>query len=284
MNSISSNASASIPKNIGPSVRFEQVGTVGHIILCNPPDNRLGRQFADDLQSAVHQASGAKTRAVLVRAEGPNFGTGGDVAEWPGKTVDWFHTFISEVNQAYKAIETFRVPTIAAVRGKAVGGHFELVLHCDLIVAAETASFHAIETQTGMVPLAGGLQRLAERIGQSRTVDLLFRSQPLNGKEAKDIGLATQVVAEEDVEDVASALAERLASGPTKAYGTARALLKAWSSGGVAGADDIQMDLTMRLFDTTDAQQAFLSLKHAIEAGGDKSESEASATVSFIGS
>ena len=278
-----SNDPATVPENATPTVRFEQVDAVGHIILCDPPDNRIGRRFADDLQCAVHQASSARTRVVLVRAEGPNFGTGGDVARWPGKTVDWFHTFISEVNQAYKAIENLRVPTIAAVRGKAVGGHFELILHCDLIIAAESASFHATETQTGMVPLAGGLQRLAERIGRGRTIDLVFLSQPLNGDAAKDIGLATQVVAEADVEDVASALAQRLAAGPTMAYGTARALLKSWSSGGVAGADDVQMDLTMRLFDTTDAQQAFLSLKRAIESGGDKSQSEAASTVSFIG-
>jgi enoyl-CoA hydratase/carnithine racemase len=98
---------------------------------------------------------------LLVRAEGPSFGTGGAVAEWPSKSLRWFQTFIDEVNQAYRALEALRIPTIAAVRGYAIGGYFKFALHCDLLVTADTAAFHAIEIQTGMVPLAGGLQRLA---------------------------------------------------------------------------------------------------------------------------
>lgn len=86
-------------------VRFEQAGAVGTIILCDPPENELGRQWADDLRHAVHEASLAPIRALIVRAEGPNFGTGGAIAEWPGKDIRWFHTFIDEVNQAYRAIE-----------------------------------------------------------------------------------------------------------------------------------------------------------------------------------
>ena len=152
-------------------VKFEQTGAVGHLILCDPPENQLGRRWADDFRRAVHEASEAPIRALVVRAEGPNFGTGGEVAAWPGKDLRWFQTFIDEVNQAYRALEALRIPTVAAVRGKAIGGHFELVLHCDLIVAADTASFHAIESQTGMVPLAGGLQRLAELIGRGRTAE-----------------------------------------------------------------------------------------------------------------
>lgn len=249
-------------------VRFERVGAVGHIIQCDPPENQLGRRWADDFRQAVHQASIAGIRALVVRSEGPNFGTGSDVADWPGRDVHWFHTFIDEVNQGYRALEALRLPTVAAVRGKAVGGHFELVLHCDLIVAADTASFHAIETRTGMVQLAGGLPRLAE---------------PLPGRRAAEIGLATRVAADGEVDATAIGLAERLAAGPTLAYGAVRALLKAWSSGGVAGADKLLLDISMRLFGTDDAQGAFEALRQATAAGGDKSESEAAARITFDG-
>ena len=264
-------------------VKFEQTGAVGHIVLCDPPENQLGRRWADDFRQSVHEASGAGVRALVVRAEGPNFGTGGDVAAWPGKDVHWFHTFIDEVNQSFRALEALRVPTVAAVRGKAVGGHFELVLHCDLIVAAENASFHAIETRTGMVPLAGGMQRLADRIGRGRAAELVFLSNPLGGSRAGEIGLATRVVSDAEVEGVAIKMAGDLAAGPTLAYGAARALLKAWSAGGVAGADELLLDLSMRLFETNDAQQAFLALKNATSAGGDKSQSEAAARIAFTG-
>jgi enoyl-CoA hydratase/carnithine racemase len=264
-------------------VKFEQTGPVGHLILCDPPENQLGRLWANELRRVVHEASLAGIRALVVRAEGPNFGTGGYVAEWPGKDIHWFQTFIDEVNQAYRALEALRIPTLAAVRGKAIGGHFELVLHCDLLVAADTASFHAIESKTGMVPLAGGLQRLAERIGRSRTVELYFSSTPLSGIRAGELGLANYIVPAAEVDAVAIQLAERLAAGPTLAYGAAQALLKAWSAGGVAGADNLQLDLSMRLFETNDAQQAFAALKEAQAAGGDKSESEATAQIVFTG-
>ncbi len=264
-------------------VKFEQAGAVGHIVLCDPPENQLGRRWADDFRQSVREASRAGVRALVVRAEGPNFGTGGDVADWPGKDVDWFHTFIDEVNQSFRALEALRIPTVAAVRGKAVSGHFELVLHCDLIVAAETASFHAIETRTGMVPLAGGMQRLAERIGRGRAAGLVLLSDPLSGSRAGEIGLATRVVADAEVDAVAIEMAGDLAAGPTLAYGAARALLKAWSAGGVAGADEFLLDLSMRLFETNDAQQAFLALKNATSAGGDKSQSEAAARIAFTG-
>lgn len=266
-----------------PVVKFERIGSTGHVVLCNPPENQLDRHWANDLRQAVHDASGSGVRALVVRAEGPNFGTGGAVPEWPGKDVHWFHTFIDEVNQAYRAIEALRIPTIAAVRGKAIGGHFELVLHCDLIVAADTASFHAIESQTGMLPLAGGLQRLSERIGRGRTAELYLLSVPISGARAREMGLVNRVVEDSEVDIVAIELADRLAAGPTLAFGAALALLKSWSSGGIAGADEVLLDHSMRLFQSNDAQQAFAALKEAWEAGGDKSESEAAQQIAFTG-
>jgi enoyl-CoA hydratase/carnithine racemase len=103
-------------------VKFEQTGAIGHLILYDPPENQLGWRWVDGFRRAVHEASVAGIRALVVRAEGPNFGTGGAVAEWPGKDIHWFQTFIDEVNQAYRALEALRIPTIAAVRGNAIGG------------------------------------------------------------------------------------------------------------------------------------------------------------------
>jgi enoyl-CoA hydratase/carnithine racemase len=110
---------------------------------------------------------------LVVSSEGgEDFSFGGEVREWPGKHTDWFRTFIAEVNASYRALEILRVPTVAAVRGAAFGGAFELALSCDFLVAADNAVFRCIEVTTGFIPIAGGLQRLAERVGRSRGVQL----------------------------------------------------------------------------------------------------------------
>ena len=121
------------------TVRFEQDGAIGSIVLANPPFNRIDSAYATNLLDAVHRASESGIRVLVVRAEGPNFSFGGEVREWPGKDVNWFRTFVAEVNQSYRAIEALRVPTLASVQGIAMGGGFELALACDLIIAAEDA-------------------------------------------------------------------------------------------------------------------------------------------------
>lgn len=108
------------------TIRFDREEAIGHIVLANPPTNFLDRRFCECLGRAVHEASESDVRVVLVRAEGPNFSLGGEVREWPGKDINWFRTFVAEVNQSYRALEALRVPTIAAVQGIAFGGGFEL--------------------------------------------------------------------------------------------------------------------------------------------------------------
>src|ERR1700721_4709037 len=149
------------------TIRFERDGAIGNIVLANPPFNRLDRRFAEALRIAVHRASESDIRVLVVAAEGPHFSFGGEVREWPGKEVNWFRTFVAEVNLSYRAIEALRLPTIAAVQGVAFGGGFGLALNCDFIVAAENATFRCVEVTTGMLPIAGALQRLAARPGRN---------------------------------------------------------------------------------------------------------------------
>lgn len=245
------------------TVRFEQKEEVGHIVLANPPDQQIGLRFTEDLATAVHRAGASDIRALVVRAEGPHFGTGGDVPDWPGKSTDWFRTFIAEVNQSYAAIEALRVPTVAAVRGKAIGGHYELALRCDLIVAAQDATFSWVEATVGMAPLAGGVQRLADRIGRGRAAQHVLLSETLTGIEAGHIGLAGRVVPPSAVDATAQAIAEQVASGSKPANAAIQSLLKAWAGGGTPGADTMMLDLTMDLFATPHAQAAFREIEEA---------------------
>jgi enoyl-CoA hydratase/carnithine racemase len=201
----------------------------------------------------------------VVQAEGPHFSFGGEVREWPGKDVNWFRTFVAEVNLSYRAIEALTVPTIAAVQGIAFGGGFELALACDFVVVAENAVLRCVEVTTGMLPIAGALQRLAERVGRGRASRFAMLGEPIPGSLAGQLGIATQVVPEAELARAAEALARKLAVGPTKSYAATRTLLKAWSAGGVPAADAMMLDITMDLFNTEDCTRGFLNTAKAFD-------------------
>jgi enoyl-CoA hydratase/carnithine racemase len=248
------------------TIRFERSAAIGSIVLANPPFNRIDLRYASALREAVHAASESDIRVLVVRAEGPNFSMGGEVREWPGKDINWFRTFVAEVNTSYRAIEALRVPTIAVIRGLAFGGGFELALACDFVVAAEDAVFCCVEVTTGMLPIAGALQRLAERVGRGRASRFSMLGEPIAGRQAGELGIATHVVPDAKLETVANALAKRLASGPTRSYAATRTLLKAWSGGGITAADAMMLDVTMDLFNTQDVQRGFANTAKAFDA------------------
>ncbi|EHP39025.1 enoyl-CoA hydratase/isomerase [Cupriavidus basilensis OR16] len=232
------------------TIRFEQHESIGHIVLANPPSNLIATNFSDCLRDAVHEASETAIRALLIRAEGPN---------------------------AYRSIEALQIPTIAAVRGAAFGGAFELALACDFIVAAENATFRCIEASVGSAPVAGAVQRLAERAGRAMAARYAMLSESMSGAQAGQLGVAAFVVPENDVENFALDLARRLGTGPTRSYAAIRALLKAWSAGGVPGADSLLLDITMGLHTTEDARMGRTARAEAFKRGAEP------APVTFIG-
>jgi enoyl-CoA hydratase/carnithine racemase len=249
------------------TIRFDRVEAVGHIVLANPPHNFLDRRFCDSLATAVHEASESDVRVVLVRAEGPHFSFGGEVRDWPDKDINWFRTFVAEVNQSYRALEALRVPTIAAVQGIAFGGGFELALNCDFIVAAENTIFRCVEVTTGMLPIAGALQRLAERAGRARASRWAMLGEPITGAAASQLGVVSHLVEESQIVATAYELARKLASGPTRSYAATRTLLKAWSAGGVPAADAMMLDVSMDLYLTEDCTRGFQNTAKALHQG-----------------
>jgi enoyl-CoA hydratase/carnithine racemase len=247
------------------TIRFERDGAVGNIVLANPPFNRLDLRFAEALRSAVRQASESDIRVLAVRSEGPHFSFGGEVREWPGKDINWFRTFVADINVAYRAIEMLKIPTVAVVQGVAFGGGFELALACDFLVATENATLRCVEVTTAMLPIAGALQRIAERAGRARASRFAMLGEPISGREAGVLGIATHVVPENEIAATAAALVRQLAAGPTRSYAATRTLLKAWSSGGVAAADLVMLDVAMELYNGEDAQRGFANTAQAFD-------------------
>src|SRR5258708_12574413 len=170
-------------------IKFEQKDSVGHIVLANPPKNLIASDFSNSLKQAVHEAGESDIRALLVRAEGPNFSQGGDVLDFLEKNTNQFRTFIAECTQSFPAIEPLPIPTVAAVRGAAFGGAFELALACDFIVVAEDAVFRCIEASVGCAPVSGAVQRVAERSGRSRAARYAMLCEPTSGATAGQLGI-----------------------------------------------------------------------------------------------
>jgi enoyl-CoA hydratase/carnithine racemase len=114
-----------------------------------------------------------------------------------------------------------------------------------------------------MLPIAGALQRIAERAGRARASRFAMLGEPISGREAGELGIATHVVSEKELAATGAALAKQLATGPTRSYAATRTLLKAWSSGGVAAADLVMLDVAMELYDGPDAQRGFVNTADA---------------------
>ncbi len=248
------------------TIRFERQGSVGTIVLANPPYNRLDLAFCQALASAVHEASESDIRVLAIRGEGPHFSLGGEVREWPGKDVNWFRTFVHGINASYRAIEALRVPTVAVVQGLTFGGGFELALACDFMVVADDAVLRCVEVTTGMLPLAGALQRIAERAGRAHASRLSMLGEPISGAEAVALGIATHGTKPGSLDAVATALIDKLAVGPTRSYAATRTLLKTWSAGGVAATDVVMLDVAMELYYGSDVQRGFANTAKAFDA------------------
>jgi enoyl-CoA hydratase/carnithine racemase len=125
-----------------------------------------------------------------------------------------------------------------------------------------------------MLPIAGALQRLAERVGRGRASRFAMLGEPITGTLAGELGIASHVVPEADVATTAESLAAKLATGPTKSYAEIRTLLKAWSAGGITAADALMPDLAMDLFNTEDCTRGFLNTAKAFDRDIEPPESE----------
>jgi enoyl-CoA hydratase/carnithine racemase len=141
------------------------------VVLNNPPQNRIDRQMADELAAATEDTTRRNARAVLLRADGPDFCFGGDIVDWPDQSTAELRALFEHYMAVFNAFERLPIPVIAAVQGRCSGGGFELALRADIIIAAESAHFGHPEQTLGIVTLLGGIYRVAERAGRARAFE-----------------------------------------------------------------------------------------------------------------
>ncbi len=208
---------------MGEFVRLEVEDGVGTIRLDRPPMNALSSQVQQEIREAAHDASmRADVRAVIVYGGPKVFAAGADVKEM----ADWSYQEMvgrsAALQASFTSVARIPKPTIAAVTGYALGGGCELAMCCDMRIAGDNAKLGQPEILLGIIPGAGGTQRLPRLVGPARAKELIFTGRFVGAEEALHIGLIDRMVAPDDVYTEAVALARTFATGPAYALRAAK--------------------------------------------------------------
>ena len=205
------------------TVHLEVADGVGTLRLDRPPMNALDIATQDRLRELAGEAAArADVRAVVLRGSERVFAAGADIKEMRAMDHAAMLARARGLQEAFSAVARIPKPVIAALTGYALGGGLELALCADLRIAADNVKVGQPEIQLGLIPGAGGTQRLPRLIGPSRAKELIFSGRQVPAEEALRIGLVDRVVPAAEVFAEATALAARLAAGPATALRAAK--------------------------------------------------------------
>ncbi|MEU6643585.1 enoyl-CoA hydratase-related protein [Saccharomonospora sp. NPDC046836] len=182
------------------------------------------------LEALATTGQSPDVRAVVIGGTPPAFSAGVDVSEL-GDGLLGTVQMLDLGRDIITTIANLPKPVIAAVRGTAAGAGLSLVLACDLVVAAASASFRPIFADRGLAPDWGCAHLLVQHAGLLRAKNILFAGQPLDMRTAQEYGLVTRLCEDDDFEDELAGFAARLAAGPTAALGVTKRLLNHAASG-----------------------------------------------------
>ena len=193
-------------------VKLESRGPIAIAWLDRPPANSISPVVVQALRKLWDAVTGAGTvRSLVIASANPMlFCAGADIKAFTTMDAATGQELLDGMHGLLREIETAPVVTIAAVNGMALGGGCELAMGCDLRIAAESAMFGQPEINLGIIPGFGGTQRLPRLVGEGRALELNLTGDPIPAEEAYAIGLATRVVADEQLFDTALAWARKL--------------------------------------------------------------------------
>lgn len=253
------------------TTRLERDGGLAVLTLDNPPLNQISEQVVDDLADVVSALEAADdVRALLVRGTGDVFSAGADVKLFAGRSAAEMRPLIERFLDFGRRVEALPFPTLAAVHGMCVAGGLELVLFLDLIWAAEGTNLGLLETRIGIVPLAGGIERVAARAGLGRARSIALSGNLFPAEQFEAWGIVDRVLPAHELQPQAEKFAQRLAEGPARAFAAVKQFAAAYTEGGVAAADERLLEDAVGLFDTDDARngiESFLVGRKATFAG-----------------
>jgi enoyl-CoA hydratase len=244
-------------------LRFERLDSVALLTLDRPERlNAIGSDTHALLRSALDAIeSDPALRAVVVTGSGSVFSAGADISEMRTLTdAESYEAFLLGFHDCYSRLSALATPTIAAVNGHALGGGFELALACDLRVVARTAKLGLPEIKLGMLPGAGGTQRLTRLVPMNIAKELILAGRTLDADRAYALGVVNLVADPPDLLPSALRLARDIAAGPPRAMAAGKRLLDEGIGLGLPAALELELDTGRALFgqpEATEGMSAF---------------------------
>jgi len=239
------------------SILIEKPAQGVALIRLNRPHqyNALNSELLTELATALDQFEhDEKIGAVILTGSEKFFAAGADIAEMFGKNSQELADLFNR-SAGWTAISAFGKPTICAVSGLALGGGFELALQCDILLATTGARFALPEVNLGVIPGAGGTQRLTKLIGKSLAMEMVLNARPLLADEALQRGVVSRVIEPDQLELEAIELAREIANrAPMAVHSGKQCVNKAMMSTLEKGLE-FEQQTFFPLFDSTDAKR-----------------------------
>ncbi|MCF3962232.1 enoyl-CoA hydratase/isomerase family protein [Streptomyces fuscigenes] len=252
------------------TVSLEVSGGVGTIRLDRPPMNALDISIQDRLRELAQEAGDRDdVRAVILYGGDKVFAAGADIKEMRDMDHAAMVRRSRALQESFTAVARIPKPVVAAITGYALGGGCELTLCADYRIAADNAKLGQPEILLGLIPGAGGTQRLARLIGPSKAKDLIFTGRQVKADEALALGLVDRVVPADSVYTEAQKWAERLAKGPALALRAAKESVDAGLETDIESGLAIERTWFAGLFATEDRERGMRSF---VEDGPGKAQ------------
>jgi enoyl-CoA hydratase/carnithine racemase len=245
---------------MGDLVKLEVEDGVGTILLNRPPMNAINQDLTVDLADAAMEATTRDdVRAVVLYGGEKVFAAGADVTMMAPMSSADVKTMISTLQEVFNLVEEIPKVTIAAITGYCLGGGCELAMTADFRFAAESAKLGQPEISLGVIPGAGGTQRLPRLVGPARAKDLIYSGRFASADEALAIGLVDRVVADDLVYTTAVEAARAFSRGPLQALRAAKIAVNWGARGDFRSGLVIEREVFADLFSTHDQKEGMLA-------------------------
>lgn len=219
--------------------------------------NALSGEMVAHFEAALEAvAADRSVRAVILAGAGDRaFVAGADIAEYRGNRSAAFNAYQFASRRVFDKLEALPQPTIAAIRGYALGGGFEIALCCDIIICATSARLGLPEGLLGLSPGGGGTQRLTRAVGKYMAADILLAARRITGERAFQLGLAAELVADDTLPEAALGRARAVLTVAPLAATEMKRLVRQGPDAALPTALAFEQEVLARLYSTDDGQE-----------------------------